>query len=108
MKTSKWFFALIIGVLLISGSCSKDEVKGYNAIITGWDARKCACCGGLMVTFTKDAVPYSAEFKLIQNYKELNIGPESDFPIYVEIEYADVENTFCKDFIRASKLKIIK
>lgn len=104
MKHTLWVFKMFI-LLVIINSCSKDDAKEHNAILTGWDATECACCGGLMVTFGEETKPYMGEYKLIQNPEELNIGPVANFPIYVVIEYTEAENTFCSNFIKVTKLR---
>ncbi len=56
-----------------------------NGIITGSDLRKCICCGGLMITFDSNPLPYAAPFKLIENAEHLDIKPNDKFPLYVQI-----------------------
>lgn len=104
MKQTLWVFKMFILLFIIS-SCNKDDAKEHNAILTGWDATECACCGGLMVTFGEETKPYTGEYKLIQNSEELNITPEADFPIYAIIEYTENGNIFCSNFIKVTKFK---
>jgi hypothetical protein len=57
----KKFVILIFTALLISG-CSKEVTPGDEGIITGYDYRKCMCCGGWFIqiqdsTYRFDVVP---------------------------------------------------
>lgn len=62
-----------------------------NCIITGYDARMCPCCGGLMLTFTEKTKPYQGEFYMVQNKdSELGISRSTVFPVYLKVDYAEV------------------
>ena len=62
-----------------------------EGIITGFDARACPCCGGLMINFKGETEPYKGEFYLIQNSPtELGIDNNSSFPIYVKVNWESV------------------
>jgi hypothetical protein len=77
---------LVLPSLLLISSCKKDAMT--PAIITGFDSRMCACCGGLMITFTNDPDPYQAEFYLLTNEAaELGLSMTTSFPVYLEVEY---------------------
>jgi len=56
------FFMTVMG-------CQKDgaDESVSDAVITGFDARDCVCCGGLMINFNNDPVPYSGTFCLIND-----------------------------------------
>lgn len=75
----------IITSVILSG-CKKESMT--SAIITGFDSRMCACCGGLMITFTSNPDPYQGEFFLVTNdAAELEIAMTTSFPVYMQVEY---------------------
>jgi hypothetical protein len=79
-----------------------------DAVITGFDARDCVCCGGLMINFNNDPVPYSGTFYLIN---ELPVKPVIDnntkFPLYVKITWS-YDNKVCgaSKFVDILKMEI--
>lgn len=59
-----------------------------DGVITGFDARACPCCGGLMINFKGETQPYKGEFHLIRNNpSELGITNTSTFPIYIKVDW---------------------
>lgn len=94
MKTLKPILLVLVFFSLIAVNCNKKDCRKpqpetlKDAIITGVDYRKCACCGGLMITFTSNPKPYSAEFYNIgQMPPNTDISDSSEFPIYVKVKY---------------------
>lgn len=88
---------LFILLLLTEGfvSCKKDATTVTDAVITGYDARMCACCGGLMINFENNPSPYSGSFYLINNMPaNSGITNSSTFPIYLKVEW-EKEPTKC-------------
>ncbi len=112
MKTLK--SSLFIYILLVlfmtkcnSPDCDKPTTTSTltDGIITGVDYRKCACCGGLMITFSNDPKPYSAEFFNIgQMPPNTGISDSSEFPIYVKLKYSK-SNANCGNAIDISILE---
>lgn len=95
MKTLKLSVFITIAGLFVNNcngpDCDKLTTSPTltEAIITGIDYRKCACCGGLMLTFTNDPKTYSAEFFNIgQMPSNTGISDSSEFPIYVKVKYS--------------------
>ena len=105
---------LIIIVITIVGTTSitcrkhdsnKPTTNLTNAIITGVDYRKCACCGGLMITFTNDSIPYSSEFFDIKDLPaNSGITEQSTFPMKVKVAYKKL-NEPCGNFVSISILQ---
>ncbi|MDO7887550.1 hypothetical protein [Hymenobacter cheonanensis] len=93
------------GLLLLAGSCKKTDELAANAIITGYDPRMCACCGGLMITFTGKPQPFAGEFKLIDNSAGLGISSTEKFPLYVQVDYITLANTCGGQHIKITSLK---
>ncbi len=90
-------FLLIISLLVISckHKPSNGCKEGYTkAIITGYDMRKCACCGGLMLTFSNDSKPYSSDFVLIEGLPNgTSINESTTFPLNVCVKYEKQESS---------------
>src|SRR5260221_12831874 len=84
MKARTLLFALI---LMATAHCKYDSLPVFG-IITGYDARLCACCGGLMINFNNQTQSYSGDFYLIDNApSDLGIQNNATFPIYAEVKY---------------------
>ncbi len=104
MKNAYKISTLIILFTLIIIGCKKHDCQKpastlTNAIITGNDLRACACCGGLMITFTNNATTYAEKFYTINQLpSNSGITENSTFPIYVKVKYETV-TTGCADHI---------
>lgn len=70
-----------------------------NAIITGFDMRACACCGGLMITFNGEKTPYTGDFKLIGNETDLGQQYKENFPVYVKVDWKNDTTNICQHII---------
>ncbi|EAY24231.1 hypothetical protein M23134_06315 [Microscilla marina ATCC 23134] len=95
---------MIIGVLCLSACVNQKNTNGKNttmenktdtvdAIIIGFDARRCQCCGGFMVTFSNDPTPYKADhyqWRPKQGQETFGVSHSSKFPMYVKIKYKAV------------------
>lgn len=107
---SSLFFLMLFGLFMVNCNtpdCRKPDPPSTltDAIITGVDYRKCACCGGLMITFTNDPKPYSAAFNNIgQMPPNTGITENSEFPIYVKVKYSK-STANCGNAIDISILK---
>ncbi len=61
-----------------------------NAIITGFDARRCLCCGGFMVTFSDNPIPYEADYyqwRIAHNGPNFGVSHASNFPLRVKVSF---------------------
>lgn len=93
--------------LLLSGpqqlTCRNTRAPD-KAILTGFDQRMCACCGGLMITFGTDPTPYRDTFYLIDNAPAaLGITDSATFPIYVKVRWQKLSKCAGK-YIRINRL----
>jgi hypothetical protein len=95
MAMKQLILLLCLSVSLLS--CKKESTTVSDAVITGYDARLCACCGGLMINFENNPDPYTGTFYLI-NEMPANSGitTSSTFPIYLKVEW-EKEPTKCPD-----------
>lgn len=86
---------VLIGCIPLFFLGCKDKVTSFQdeIVITGYDARRCACCGGFMVNFSEDPSPYAEAFKLVQTFPEgIVISNTSDFPIYAKINWSPIND----------------
>lgn len=66
-------------------SCNKKGNFREDAQIVGYDATKCACCGGFMIRLQSDN---AAGFYLSRTLPaDAGINPMSTFPVSVELDY---------------------
>lgn len=103
-------FTVITIFCLILTDCNKTvEPRTFvDAIITGYDVRACVCCGGLMVNFNNDPIPYSGEFYLINELPDnTGIDTNTKFPLYVRIIW-EFNTRICGStkFVDIKKLEI--
>lgn len=93
-------FATLLLIATIAISSSGCRKKRYNpvlkdAIITGYDYRKCFCCGGLMLTYGQDPEPYAEPFRLISNPPSyFGFTDSTKYPVYVKV-YTVEDQTRC-------------
>ena|SRR5882762_11909109 len=79
---------LLLLILTVTSQCNYDSLPVYG-VITGYDARLCACCGGLMINFNNQTQSYAGDFYLIDNRpSDLGIQSNATFPIYVGVTYS--------------------
>jgi hypothetical protein len=90
-------FIFVLFILIAFQCCKKEDNPSeqlLDAVITGFDARDCACCGGLMINFNNEAKPYTGDFFLITNPPaDLGLNENSTFPVYLKVSY--VKSSSC-------------
>ena len=117
MKTLHRVFIVILSIVLITGLSCRKSGKGDNgnadhAVITGYDMRMCACCGGLMINFEGKTEPaFSTEFYQIKNMPEsVGITSTTTFPVFVDVTWVLEAAPGCgsKGFVRIKSIVIKK
>lgn len=79
---------LIVIAITISSACKKEKSYMNSAVITGFDLRTCACCGGLLINFNGDTQSYKGNFFLVSNTaSQLGITDSTIFPVYVQVDW---------------------
>jgi len=80
---------IFILICICLASCKKDKpVYKSEGVITGYDRRTCAMCGGLMINFNNDTALYSPGFYLISNDpKQLGITEQTHFPLSISADW---------------------
>lgn len=93
-------------ICLVIFSCKKEKDTKGDAVIAGFDKRFCACCGGLVINFEGDTTLYSNNYYLIINKpEEFGIANDSQFPIYVKVDWEKVSNGCLNNEIKINKLE---
>ncbi|MEP7110567.1 MAG: hypothetical protein ABI760_21420 [Ferruginibacter sp.] len=103
MKKALFSVIIVLPIIIFpTSSCKKEQLYLNDAIITGFDARMCACCGGLMITFNGETRPYMGEFRLIENVTALGITDNDNFPIYVKVNWRTDTTSVCNHILLTS------
>lgn len=93
--------AALFMFLLVFASCSMDEDEfRSNGTITGYDTRKCPCCGGYFIDIDKVTYPF---FNLPNN-STLNLDNPT-FPIYVKLDWTKDANACLGDEIIVTRIE---
>jgi hypothetical protein len=89
---SQMLFSLVVIAGTGSDGCKKEKEKDMdNALLTGFDQRQCPCCGGPMLTFSKDPTPYKDSFYLVENdLAVFGISESTTFPVAVKVAWKKV------------------
>ena len=95
---------------VIVGGCKKSPENPYQSqgIITGYDLRTCAMCGGLEITIKNDTTNYPPSFyEIISDLLQLDISPNKPFPINVSLNWKrDPSPLGAYNYIIVSGLKV--
>ncbi len=97
---------VLTALLFIGINCSKKESlspDASDAVITGFDLTECGCCGGFIVNIV-NTPPYSTSFLAKELPSGSNINSNSDFPVYVKIEW-QADTTECDRNIIITRLQ---
>ncbi|XZF14184.1 hypothetical protein ACTHGU_20590 [Chitinophagaceae bacterium MMS25-I14] len=98
--------ALTLSVLV---SCHKGDDQFSKAVITGYDYRKCSCCGGLMMNFGDNTQQYDSNFYLVSQLPAgTSIGAADIFPIKVYVQWKPDTNYHCGSSNRIIITQLIK
>lgn len=100
------FKASLVACLALGG-CSYNDL-GRLAVITGYDVRYCACCGGLMLNFENNTQSYVGDYYLVDNSTDLNLPNNVTFPIYASVTYTLLSNTCGGKHIHINSYRRIK
>jgi len=96
----RYFFrysAIIILAICTLTSCESgvESTDLVEATVTGIDFRRCACCGGAMLTLSDDGTKYSAPYyQWHGNLEKFGIPTDSEFPMPVLVKF-DLDEDQC-------------
>ncbi|SDS06803.1 hypothetical protein SAMN05216490_0478 [Mucilaginibacter mallensis] len=104
-------FILIVCLGLITISCKKNSVSPYKSqgVITGYDLRTCAECGGLFITIKNDTTKNApSHYDINEDLQQLGINPNTKFPINVSLNWMHDTTSLGKyGYILVSQIKVI-
>jgi hypothetical protein len=90
--------SLLLALILLLAACKKDEPYMTDAVLTGYDLRNCACCGGLLLNMGNAALKYSSDYYLVDQYPaDFVIDSTTAFPLYVRILWHQTQYPPCGD-----------
>ena len=94
MKTLITFFTLAIIVTFIA--CEHHEDFMGEGVITGYDPRDCACCGGLLINLNSSSTELITDSTYQINLipKNFDINVYSTFPVFIRLDY-ERNNKMC-------------
>lgn len=99
-----WIVAVISAVSI--ASCKKESASLKKAVITGYDPRKCACCGGLMINFNEKTERFPDSFFLISNASfELGITSTTSFPVYCSVDTIQLKKCYAGTYVEITKFE---
>ncbi len=97
LKTFLFFIVLMVGVI----SCSAQDSLKSNGVITGYDLRECACCGGYFIEI--DSTKY--RFDQLPDSTEFVIPNNPEFPINVTLDWYPDSSACLGDEIIVTAIK---
>jgi hypothetical protein len=96
MKQTTYILLLVFGLFLFPSCNKKKTVPSFQkAVITGFDYRKCGCCGGLLINFSNNTNSFDGEYRLVSNDPvELGIDDSTVFPVYLKVRW-EIDRSRC-------------
>ena len=91
------FIVLLAGII----SCSAQDCLKSSGVITGYDFRECACCGGYFIEI--DNTKY--RFDELPEGSELNLLNNPEFPINVKLDWIPDSVACMPDMIIIQKIE---
>jgi hypothetical protein len=71
-------------------ACSKKEDYMGDGVITGFDPRDCACCGGLLINLNSNSTELftdsTYQVDLVPN--DFYIDADTGFPVMIRLDYS--------------------
>ncbi len=99
-KSILWAVASLICLTL----CTPDKEapgKLSDAVLTDYDRHECPCCGGLMINFDNDSIPYSGSYYLIdQPSPALDNYGKARFPVFLKVRWIKEEDKCFGQYIK--------
>jgi len=89
MKPVPVILVVVIAIATLTNlGCKKGKTYMNTAVITGFDLRTCACCGGLLLNFNGDTHSYEGNYFLVSNTpSQLGITDSTTFPVYMQVDW---------------------
>jgi hypothetical protein len=82
------FALLILCLMSWLAACRKDSGNLQDAVITGYDLRMCACCGGFMINLGNDTTVYAGSMYLADTIPQsINLSRPWKFPMRIRMSW---------------------
>ena len=83
-------------VILTIFACDKKEEYMAEGVITGYDPRDCACCGGLLINLNSSTTELFTDstYQIDLVPADFDIYADSDFPVFIRLDY-ERNNKLC-------------
>jgi hypothetical protein len=88
MKKANSIFMILLLTIMFNACEHKDYEYMGEGVLTGYDPRDCACCGGLVINLNSN----STDFFTDSTY-QIDIVPDDfditsfDFPVLIKLDY---------------------
>jgi hypothetical protein len=96
MKTANLLIILLLFITF--DSCEQKEEYTFmgEGVITGYDPRDCACCGGLLINLNSSSTELITDSTYQINLipKNFDINVYSTFPVFIRLDY-ERNNKMC-------------
>jgi hypothetical protein len=90
MKTAFVTISTLILLILLT-TCNKKQESTYmgEGVITGYDPRDCACCGGVLINLNSSSTEMFTDstYQIDKVPENFNINVNSNFPIFIRLDY---------------------
>ncbi len=94
--------------LFIFTSCNEDEKKEFQSkgVVTGFDPRDCACCGGVLINVDSDSTELftSKTYVIHSKPNDFIVNESTQFPIFVKLDWTETKG-FCIKAINISRIE---
>jgi major membrane immunogen (membrane-anchored lipoprotein) len=100
-------FSLILMILLTT--CDKKDESTYTSqgVITGFDPRDCACCGGLLINLNSSSTELFTDstYQIDKAPENFNFDGNTIFPVFIWLDY-ERTNALCGKTIDITRFEI--
>jgi hypothetical protein len=83
--------ALIIFLALNFNACDKSDSNYMGAgVVTGYDVRDCACCGGLLINLNSSSTELYSDstYQIDLVPGNFDIDANTVFPVFINLDYS--------------------
>lgn len=110
-KMKPFIFIVCLGLIFISCKKTGTGASPYQSqgVITGYDPRTCAQCGGLFITIKNDATKNARpRYNINESLQQLGIAPSVKFPINVDLNWMPDTSALGQfGYIIVTKIKVV-
>jgi len=108
MKTA-FITIFTLSLLTLMTTCDNKEEYTYmgEGVITGFDPRDCACCGGLLINLNSSSTELFSDstYQVNQVPENFYIDVDTGFPVFIRLDY-ERTNALCGKTIDILRFEI--